>query len=149
MVRHHRNFVNPCYLFEYVSLHISSPHSFLNTTLSLSQTSHISSGPPKKKINLQFRHSTRLSYFYLGTHNRSALQKISDHIIPQFKNLYIPQNPRKSQQQSHAPHTMQNGKVINITFTGWIGQSYFFSFRAFFTVIRDLQESRKRGRSSL
>ena len=45
-------FCYPCYLFEYVSLHISRPHSFLNTPFSFSQTSNTSGKPPKKKINL-------------------------------------------------------------------------------------------------
>ena len=42
-----------CYLLHYVFLHISSLHSFVDTLLSLSYTSNASSGPPKKKINLQ------------------------------------------------------------------------------------------------
>ena len=66
----------PCYLFKYVYLHISSPHSFLNTPLSMLHTSKTSSGPPKKKINLQSTHSTRLSSFHLGTHHRSTVQQI-------------------------------------------------------------------------
>ena len=56
-----------CYLrhpFEYVSQHISSPHSFLNTPLSMLQTCSTSSGPPTKKINLQSPYSTRLSSFH-------------------------------------------------------------------------------------
>ena len=61
-----------CYPFKYVSLHISSD-TLLNTLLSLSQTSNISSKQSKKKSDLQTIHSNRLSSFRRGTHLRSAL----------------------------------------------------------------------------
>ena len=41
-------------------------------------------------------------------------RKSSDHIIPRFKNCYIPQQPPKPQQQP----------TSNIPFTGWIGQRH-------------------------
>ena len=113
----------PCYLSKYVYLHISSPHSFLNTPLSMLHTSKTLGGPPKKKINLQSTHSTRLSSFHLGTHHSSTYRKSSGQIIPRFKNYYIPQQPPKPQQQpSCSTHCAE--PTSNIPFTGWIGQRH-------------------------
>ena len=63
-------------LFRVYSLHISNLHSFPSTALSLSQTSNTSSGPPKKKIDLQTLHLNRLPFFNLRIHRKSALQQI-------------------------------------------------------------------------
>ena len=113
----------PCYLFKYVYLHISNPHSFLNTPLSMLHTSKTSSGPSKKKIKLQSTHSTRLSSFHLGIHTEVLNSKSSDHIIPRFKNYYIPQQPSKPQQQPSCP-THYAEPTSNIPFTGWIGKRH-------------------------
>ena len=49
-----------CYLLERCFPHILRPQYFLNTSRTFSQTSNISSGPPKKKIILPSPYLTRL-----------------------------------------------------------------------------------------
>ena len=49
------------------------PSTFKSHTLFSTQTSNTSSGPPKKKINLQSLHSTRLLSFHQETRHRGDL----------------------------------------------------------------------------
>ena len=52
-------------------------HTLFSThTSRLSQSSNASSGPPKKKIDLQSPHPTRLSSFHQRAHHRSTLYRI-------------------------------------------------------------------------
>ena len=114
MVRYHHHTLLSFLPFQVCLPTHFKPHSFLNTPLSMLHTSKTSSGPSKKKIKLQSTHSTRLSSFHLGIHTEVLNSKSSDHIIPRFKNYYIPQQPPKPQQQP----------TSNIPFTGWIGQRH-------------------------
>ena len=91
-----------------------SQHTPLNVTYLEWTAEKTSSGLPKKKIKLQSTHSTRLSSFHPGIHTEVLNSKSSDHIIPRFKNYYIPQQPPKPQQQP----------TSNIPFTGRIGQRH-------------------------
>ena len=105
-------------LFRVFLPYISSPHSFFNTPLSLSQTSNTFSGPPIKKINFQ-------SGCHLPIQEPTAevpYTKSSDH-IPRFKNYYILQKPPKSQQQLSCP-THYEERTSNIPFTRWIAQRH-------------------------
>ena len=114
----------PCYLFAYISPHISSQQFIFNKRLSLSQTSNTLSGPPqpppppplkKKKSSRQSPHSTRLLSFYPAT--EVPYSGPSDHIT---LNHCIPQKLLKAQQQSLCP-TYHPKWTSNIPFTGWIG----------------------------
>ena len=94
------------YPFKYISLHISCPNFFLNTTFSLSQTSN-----------------TRLSSFNLGTHQRSALQQIFQPYYTLIKKLLHTLKTMKFTGPTLIP-THYAGGTSNIIFTGWIGQWY-------------------------
>ena len=100
-----------------------SQHTPLNVTYLEWTAEKTSSGLPKKKIKLQSTHSTRLSSFHLGIHTEVLNSKSSDHIIPRFKNYYIPQQPPKPQQQPSCP-THCTEPTCNIPFTRWIGQRH-------------------------
>ena len=103
----------PRYPFEYISLHISRPHYFLSTPLSMSPTSTTSSGQPKKKLNLQSSHSTKMSSFHIGPSTEGSFSKSSSHIIPRFKNYFIYffknyfKNYLRHSNNPHDPHTAE------------------------------------------
>ena len=111
----------PHYPFEYISLHISSPHYFLNTTLSMSPTSTTSSGQPKKKLNLQSSHSTKMSSFHIGPSTEGPFSKSSSHILYlDSKTTLYTSKTTSVTATTLMTYTLQ--KSDNIPFTGWIGQ---------------------------
>ena len=78
---------------------------------------------PKRKQNfsLPFQPGCHLSIQESTT--EVLYSKSSDHIIPRFKNYYIPQQPPKPQQQPSCP-THCAEPTSNTPFTGCIGQRH-------------------------
>ena len=100
-------FYYPCCPLEYVSKPISILQSFLNTSLSLSQSHHIQWTTQKKKI------FPIHSHFYPGTHHRIAFRPYD---------TSIQKLPKSKQQPSCSTHCAE--RTSNIPFPGWIGQRH-------------------------